>query len=113
MKNEYERNIKVNMNEVNEGEERRSSTTLNYGICDYCFGKVLFPELADNARNDKRYRDPKTRYRQWLVAQVTSWAKTQKQARSDVLERALLDIIYTEGYAQGLAKNKNNNGLDV
>lgn len=113
MKNEYERNIKVNMNEIYEGEERRSSTTLNYGICDYCFGKVLFPEVAENARNDKRFKDPRARYRQWLVAQVTSWAKTQKQARSDILERALLDLIYNNAYELGLDKNKDNNGLDV
>lgn len=112
MKNDYERNIKVTMNEVHQGETRRSSTTLNYGICNYFFGDILYPKIASKARHDKRYKEPEKRYRAWLVATVTDWAKTQPQARSDILERTLLELIYTEGYKQGLNKNKDNNGLD-
>lgn len=109
MKNDYERNIKVTMNEVHQGETRRSSTTLNYGICNYFFGKILYPKKA---KLDKRYKEPEKVYRAWLVATVTDWAKTQPQARSDILERTLLELIYTNGYKQGLDKNKDNNSLD-
>ena len=113
MKIDFERNIKVTMNEVYQGEMRRSSTTLNYGICNYFFGEILYPETAKKAKNDKRYKDPEQRYRKWLVGTVTEWAKTQSQARSDVLERKLLELIYSHGYELGLDKNKDNNGLDV
>lgn len=113
MKSDFERNIKVTMNEVYQGETRRSSTTLNYGICNYFFGEILYPETANKAKNDKRYKDPEQRYRKWLVGTVTEWAKTQSQARSDVLERKLLELIYSHGYELGLDKNKDNNGLDV
>jgi hypothetical protein len=113
MKTNYERNIKVTMNELYEGVQRRSSTTLNYGICNYYFGDILYPETAYKAKNDKRYKDPEARYRKWLESTVTDWAKTQQQARSDVLERALLELIYNDAYRKGLDKNKDNNGLDV
>nr|WP_181718215.1 hypothetical protein [Psychrobacter sp.] len=113
MKTNYERNIKVTMNEIYQGEQRRSSTTLNYGICNYYFGDILYPEIALKAKTDKRYKDPDARYRKWLEGKVIDWAKTQKQARSDVLERALLELIYNNGYRLGLEKNKDNNGLDV
>lgn len=112
MKNNYESNIKVTMDEVNQGVKRRSSTTLSYGICNYYFGEILYPKDAEKAY-DKRFKDPDARYRVWLVKRVTEWAKTQSQARSDVLERALLELIYNNGYRQGLDKNKDNNGLDI
>lgn len=113
MKTNYERNIKVTMNEIYQGEERRSSTTLSYVICNYYFANILYPEIAIKAKTDKRYKDPAARYRKWLEGKVIDWAKTQPQARSDVLERALLELIYSHGYKQGLDKNKDNNGLDV
>ena len=113
MKTNYERNIKVTMNEIYQGEQRRSSTTLNYGICNYYFGVILYPEIALKSKTDKRYKDPDARYRKWLEGKVTEWAKTQPQARSDVLERTLLELIYNHGYRLGLEKNKDNNGLDV
>ena len=50
MKSDFERNIKVTMNEVYQGEMRRSSTTLNYGICNYFFGEILYPETAKKLR---------------------------------------------------------------
>lgn len=113
MKNNYESNIKVTMNEVNEGVKRRSSTTLNYGICSYYFGDILEPEAAKKAKSDGRFKDPQQRYRDFLVNRVTEWAKTQSQARSDVLERSLLELIHMSGYRAGLDKNKDNNGFDV
>lgn len=112
MKTNYERNIKVTMNEIYQGEERRSSTTLSYVICNYYFADILYPKEAAKSL-DKRYSDPKARYRKWLEKTVIDWAKTQKQARSDVLERTLLELIYNNGYRLGLEKNKDNNGLDV
>ncbi len=113
MKNKYESNIKVTMNEVYEGVKRRSSTTLNYGICSYYFGDILEPEAAKKAKSDKRYSDPQQRYRDFLVERVTEWAKTQEQARSDVLERSLLELIYNNAYKAGLDKNKDNLGFDI
>lgn len=113
MKTKYDRNIKVTMNEIHQGEQRRSSTTLSYIICNYYFGDILYPEIAIKAKTDKRYKDPDARYRKWLEGKVTEWAKTQPQARSDVLERTLLELIYNHGYRLGLEKNKDNNGLDV
>lgn len=113
MKVNYERNIKVTMNEMHEGTERRSSTTLSYGICNYYFGDILNPKEAHKAKNDKRYKDPKARYRKFLEGKVKEWAKTQPQARSELLERVLLELIHAEGYKQGLDKNRDNNGLDL
>lgn len=112
MKTNYERNIKVTMNEVYEGVERRSSTTLSYVICNYYFADILYPKEAAKSL-DKRYTDPQARYRKWLEKVVIDWAKTQHQARSDVLERTLLELIYSNGYKLGLEKNRDNNGLDV
>lgn len=112
MKINYERNIKVTMNEIHEGVERRSSTTLSYAICNYYFGNVLHPKEAYKAR-DKRYKDPKERYRKWLEGKVKDWAKNQPQARNDLLERSLLELIYADGYKKGLDKNRDNNGLDI
>lgn len=111
MNTNYERNIKVTMNEVYKGVERRSSTTLSYVICNYYFGEILHPKEAVKA-HDKRYKDPQARYRKWLEGKVTAWAKTQPQARSELLERSLLELIYGNGYKKGLDKNRDNNGLD-
>ncbi|MGP4120891.1 hypothetical protein ACTXMV_12370 [Psychrobacter celer] len=113
MKDNYNRNIKVTMDEVVDGEKRRSSTTLNYDICDYYFGTVLHLEDATKARTDKRYKDPKARYRDWLEKTVRAWAKQQKFAQSSYLERLLLREIYNSGYESGLDKNKDNLGLDL
>lgn len=112
MSTNYERNIKVTMNEVHKGVERRSSTTLSYVICNYYFGEILHSKEAVKAR-DKRYKDRQARYRKWLEGKVTAWAKTQPQARSELLERSLLELIHAEGYRQGLDKNRDNNGLDI
>lgn len=110
MKTNYERNIKVTMNEIYEGLERRSSTTLSYVICNYYFGDILYPKEAYKAR-DKRYKDPQARYRKWLEVTVTNWAKNQPQARSELLERSLLELIYADAYKRGLDKNHDNHGL--
>ena len=113
MKSNYERSIKVTMNETIDGEIRRSSTTLSYDICDYYFGTILHLEDANKAKNDKRYKDPQARYRGWLEDKVRAWAKQQNKAQSSYLERLLLKEIYKHGYQSGLDKNKDNLGLDL
>lgn len=113
MKDNYTRNIKVTMDEVIDGEKRRSSTTLNYDICDYYFGSILHLKDATKAKTDKRYKDPKARYRGWLEKTVRAWAKQQEVAQSSYLERKLLENIYNTGYKSGLDKNKDNLGLDL
>lgn len=112
MNTNYERNIKVTMNEVYEGVERRSSTTLSYVVCNYYFAEILYPKEAAKSL-DKRYKDPQSRYRKWLEKTVTDWAKTQPQARSDALERTLLELIYDKAYKSALDKNRDNHALDL
>jgi hypothetical protein len=110
MKDNYTRNIKVTMDEVINGEKRRSSTTLSYDICDYYFATILYPKQS---KVDGRYKDPKARYRTWLEKTVRAWAKQQEVAQSSYLERKLLENIYNSGYKSGLDKNKDNLGLDL
>ena len=112
-KENYERNIKVTMNEDRGGEIVRTSTTINYGICDYYFGRILYPDEALKAKNDKRYRNPMARYRKWLESVVREWSKTQTTAESRVLEMALLEQIYKSAYNRAILENKNSMGLEL
>lgn len=110
MKNDYNKNIKVNIYETSaiDNAVRRTSTTLNYQICDYYFATLLDAKSANRALE----KGLKT-YRAWLVSRVQEWATAQNYANSNHLEFKLLKEIYELGYRQGLDKNKDNLGLDI
>lgn len=110
MKNDYNKNIKVNIYETSaiDSTVRRTSTTLNYQICDYYFGTLLDAKSANRALE----KGLKT-YRAWLVSRVQEWATAQNYANSNHLEFKLLEEIYGLGYRQGLDKNRDNLGLDI
>ena len=110
MKSDYNKNIKVNIYETSALDKtvRRTSTTLNYQICDYYFGTLLDAKSASKALSKGLKA-----YRAWLVSCVQDWANTQNYANSNHLEFKLLEEIHSFGYRQGLDKNKANLGLDI
>ena len=117
MKSKYEKNIQVNVNYTDEdGNKKRTTTTLNYGICRYLFCDVLHPEQSNKALNDKRCKDPRTRHRKWLETVTQEYVREYLKcdsSNSNVIEQELLNEIFNRGYRAGLEKNKDNHGLDV
>lgn len=112
MKNDYTKNIKVNIYEVNrDGSKKRTSTTLSYQICDFYFSKCLYSAEAEKILTQSTVGVFK-KYREFLVARVQGWANTQTTAISSQLEAKLLNEIYAHAYQEGLKKNKDNLGLE-
>ena len=113
-KSDLFKNIKVNIYEesyLHEDKKMvRTSTTLNYQICNFYFGQTLHRDeynkmhlsLTDAAR---------AKYRKWLEAKVQEWANDKHIALASRLEERLLQELYEHGYQKGLDRNKDNLGL--
>lgn len=94
---DYTKNIKVNVVISRDGSKLRTSTTLNFALCDFYFGNVL---------NTKKQRElmqkGMNKYRDWLVSTVQVWVKEQTYQEQQRLEFTLLEKIYEEGYKKGM-----------
>lgn len=117
MKQSHTKNIKVNIyvrDFLSEDKDKkiRTSTTLNYQICDFYFSSCLYPEEARKLTKSKA-RNSLAKYRKWLIGKVQEWANSQSVAISSHLEEKLLREIYAHGFEKGLDKNRENLGLDV
>lgn len=94
---DYTKNIKVNVVISRDGSKVRTSTTLNFALCDFYFGNVL---------NTKKQRElmqkGMDKYRDWLISTVQSWVKDQTYQEQQTLEFTLLEKIYDSGYKKGM-----------
>lgn len=91
------RSIKVNVTKIIAGKTKRTSTTLNYALCDFLFGRVLNPKI----RSTMPLEDA-TAYRQWLTKQAQAWTTEQAPLSTQrQLETALIQAIYEHGVNDG------------
>lgn len=103
---EYTKNIKVNV-VISRGDSKvRTSTTLNFALCDFYFGNVL---------NGKKQRElmqkGMNKYRDWLVLTVQAWVKEQAHQEQQRLEFTLLEKIYDSGYKRGMGSDDGQSSL--
>lgn len=119
---DYCKNIKVNVyvrdRSSGSGAMKRTSTTLNYGICKFYFSECLYTQEARQTKFQGSDRACAELRRQWLVAKVQEWVNaqtsdTQFVADSLYFESKLLNLIYQHGYERGLERNSSNLGLDL
>lgn len=98
---EYTKNIRVNVILTKDGSKVRTSTTLNFALCDFYFGNVL---------NTKKQRElmqkGMDKYRNWLVDTVQEWVKKQLNQTQQNLEFVLLEKIYEAGYEAGIGTGR-------
>ena len=98
------KNIKVNILAEKNEHNVRSSTTLEFRLCDYYFGHLL-----NAAKREKLIQEGADQYRSWLVLTTNSWVQTQKDQRKETLEDTLLKNIYNTGYAKGMKNSLSIN----
>ena len=115
MKPSYTKNIKVNIyvrDFLSEESDKkiRTSTTLNYQICDHYFSRLHRKE-ADKLRKSKKTTTAV--YRKWLTGKAQEWANEQCVAISTHLEDKMLYDLTALAFKEGLEKNRDNLGLDV
>lgn len=103
---EYTKNIRVNVILTKDGSKVRTSTTLNFALCDFYFGNVL---------NTKKQRElmqkGMDKYRDWLIDTVQEWVKKQLNQTQQNLEFVLLEKIYEAGYNAGIGTDRQTNLL--
>lgn len=97
----HKRNIKVNV-KTNTG---RTSTTINYVLCNYYFSFALERDKTINFKSADQYR-------KWLEQQVQEWVNEQgikSIVDSSYYEELLVRSIFNEGVerAQTLYKSDN------
>lgn len=105
------KNIKVNVyvTDLNDKTTKtRTSTTLNYDMCDLYFGECLY---FDEGR--KAFKKSMENYRKWLITKAQDWLNEQTIYSPRRIDQMLLKAIYEHAYKQGLDKNKDNLGLDL
>ena len=90
------RNIKINVKKIVASKPKRTSTTLNYALCDFLLGKVQNP----NIRAKMALRDAEG-YRKWLETATQEWVNAQKQTTQHTIEVALAQEIYDAGVNNG------------
>ena len=103
---EYTKNIRVNVILTKDGSKVRTSTTLNFALCDFYFGNVL------NGKKQKELMQKgMNKYRDWLVLAVQSWVKEQVHQEQQRLEFTLLEKIYDSGYKRGMGSDDGQSSL--
>lgn len=98
---EYTKNIKVNVVISRDGSKVRTSTTLNFTLCDFYFGHVM-----NKKKQMTLMQKGMKQYRTWLIDTVQEWAKNQLNQTQQSLELTILDEVYDAGYDAGIGTNE-------
>lgn len=97
----YTQNIKVNIVVLRDSKAKRTSTTLNFDLCDYFIGKV-----RNMKKREELMQNGMDNYRIWLEKAVQAWVKEQPVQEQRRLETTLLEAIYDAGYKKGMGTDK-------
>lgn len=98
---EHTKNIRVNVILTKEAAKIRTSTTLNFGLCDFYFGNV-----KNKHKQMALMQKGMDKYREWLIDTVQEWVKKQHNQTQQNLEFVLLEKIYEAGYSSGIGTDK-------
>lgn len=94
-------NIKVNIVVLRASKAKRTSTTLNFALCDYFIGKV-----KNTKKREELMQSGMDNYRIWLEKAVQAWVREQAVQEQQRLETTLLDEIYNAGFNKGIGTDK-------
>lgn len=103
---EYTKNIRVNVILTKDGSKVRTSTTLNFALCDFYFGNVM-----NKNKQLTLMQKGMDKYREWLIDTVQEWVKNQLNQTQQNLEFVLLEKIYESGYNAGIGNDRQTNLL--
>lgn len=98
---EYTKNIRVNVILTKDAVKTRTSTTLNFALCDFYFGNVM-----NKNKQLTLMQKGMDKYREWLIDAVQEWVKKQHNQTQQNLEFLLLEKIYEEGYNSGIGTDR-------
>lgn len=93
-KSPLRRNIKVDVYDSTVTPPVRTSTTLNYQLCNYLF-------FHSKSQNSSKSRSAES-HRKWLVNEVQQWvnANSKGMSSSSQLEHLLAYELFNEGFEQ-------------